>query len=265
MDQVSPVKFATLPEDIQARIIRQGKGIVSKTHQKLTMTDQVRDAGTKSFTKTEVEWLSTVHNTLLLFYGYISSAYIYRIATPIIILEPADSFIQLDRLDIEADGNRIIVGAPKLTPSFSNISDIVPDLIGRFDSTIFRSSYVTVYLNGQESDADVVLIDVRSIFLILQRRFKSVFTERATILAREWTQKALDNIVDDYPYMKMVALLGYLIFNTSVLGLNIDRNHYFTGVKTKGTIEVYEEHLEDIQKSCTILYEMISTAIAGFH
>jgi len=81
MDQsvISPGKFGTLPEDIQARIIRRAKKTVSKRQQEITIADRIENAGTKPFTKDEAKYLMKTSRDILMFFGRdrVASIYVY--------------------------------------------------------------------------------------------------------------------------------------------------------------------------------------------
>jgi hypothetical protein len=57
-DNVSPLKFSTLPPDLQARIFGQRLqgGTVTRQHRELTIEDRIPDAGTKLFSESELQW-----------------------------------------------------------------------------------------------------------------------------------------------------------------------------------------------------------------
>jgi hypothetical protein len=101
--------------------------------------------------------------------------------------------------------------------------DIIDELAGRFDTNIIKSTDISVGSdNTEEIYADIVLTDLRSMFIVLRERFTIVVPHNAIKLARQYTQKTLDNIVDDMQNERIFVLLVYLIINAVLLDIYIN-------------------------------------------
>jgi len=284
--QVSPGKFSQLPEDIRARIIRPIAGAVSRTHRDLTIAERIEDAGTKPFLKEEVEWLVNAKREVLLFYGThgnnkFSGTAEIELFTMSFEKTSTDAYLA-EMLDIRFDDNKIEFDVAGTT-RYSTKEAIIEHLIGRVDISVIKD--VDVFLTGYtiekndeseeyaeeyEGQVNMVLTDIKSIYMILYRRFIIISPDKMIAInyARTATRKILDNIVDDFaPSIineegsKLPALLGYLLFNIRMLDVDIDYMKYIKQYNKK----VIKKNLQSIQEECTKLYEILSDETAHLY
>ena len=185
MDQskpVSPGKFSQLPEDIQARIIRPIAGPVSKTQLGLTIVDRIKDAGTKPFIKDEVEWLTQIRRNIMVFAGYKESEISIKIYATSFSNHSSFAITDSVMMVIKNDIPRYNAYAPGGYSAFYR-NYIVKALTNRIDSGIISPEIVDS-LTGLDS-VDTYLTDLRSVFLILRRRFQIINEDMAVELARK--------------------------------------------------------------------------------
>ena len=280
--KVSPGKFKTLPEEIQANIIRQSVGIVSKKQQQhLDIKERIEDAGTKPFTRKEVELLfkTDKNQNVLVFLGHGDTAHIYIYYKS--IFNPGEIIGKSTVNIIEYPNERIAIHTEKEeTPEPESI--IIGWLTNRIDSGIVEPVKKTVvygsasravpagqlcsYGKGRSRgekwtvpnySATIVLTDLISVFIILKERFELVFPKGATELAQKWTLEVLNNIVDDHQATKLPALLGYLYCNVVLFGKKISVKKYITEPTMMD-----DDYLKYIENECTLLYVTLLEAIS---
>ena len=269
MDQpISPKKFATLPEDIQSRIIRSGIGqSLSRQHHKLILADRIKDAGTKPFSKSELEWLSEVRRLLLFFAEHDGSL----VATIYLILIGGQSLIGTDSYAVSYNKtNSTIIYEESEPLDFTGI-ELEQYLTGRFDSQILVPSLIEIFVPAENRTykPNLILTDLKSVFLILFRRFSVVISNHENIeedkknniirLARTWTQKYLNNVVDDHQGYKLPALLAYLLLNSAMFDLDYNVENYLSGSKI-----MTPEYVEELEHICSQLYQRLSRIIQSF-
>jgi hypothetical protein len=258
--EVSPGKFNTLPEDLRARIIRKaGGGTVTRQHREYTIEDRIQDAGTKPFIKEEIEWLLNIRKTLAIMFGYAGNCDIkilvsrfnrdstYLIETLSIGTYISDNKANISSEDTKFDGREEI-----------DKTSIRSDLIGRYDTQIIKSSNTIVsYDEEAEVDiyADVVILDLRSIFIILKRRFSLIMPTEAINLARKYTMIILNTIMDDMNGVGLYALAMYLVTNAIMFDMDVNIDDYVGEYSTKN------KTLNEFKDICLDLYNDISLVI----
>ena len=252
--EVSPSKFDTLPEDIKSRIIRRaGKGTLTKQHRELTLEDRIQDAGTKPFSESELKWFINVRRILAIMFESEKDSIIMYFHS---ILDKKWGVVtRTGRYRIE------ITNQAKLTLGLGSRefekSKIIQFLTGRFDSQTVRDIKLNKFERLPSLNFNVVILDLRSIFIILKHRFEIIVPHNSLVLARKYTQLALDNIVDDFQGVKLFSLHQYLICNALMLDVDIDTGKY------PGAYEIDDNILQEITNKCAEIYEILTFLISN--
>ena len=262
MDQpINPKKFATLPEDIQSRIIRSGIGqSLSRRHHKLTLADRIEDAGTKPFSKSELEWLFEVRRLLLFFAEHDGSL----VATMYSILIGGQGLIGTDSYAVSYNKTNSIITYEEAEPLDFTEIDLIQYLTGRFGSQILAPSSIEILVPAENRTykPNLILTDLKSVFLILFRRFNIVIPnaeDDVITLARKWTQEYLNNVVDDHQGYKLPALLAYLLLNSAMFDLDYNVENYLSGSKI-----VTSEYIKELENICKELYQRLVRITQSF-
>lgn len=257
--QISPGKFATLPEDIRARITRTaGGGVLTRQHQELTIADRVNDAGTKPFTKSEAKWIIDVRRMLSIMYEWNGTS-----KNQILISKTVRSYpilIESDVFDVIFEENNIDMDHYGSGDEYNKLT-IADVLTGRLDSGIVKEAYFPeIYLydgDNNEFVPNVILLDVRSIFLILRKRFEIIVPLENVELARKYTQVILDNIVDDFQGHRIFSLLEYLMCNVLLFDVDINAKEYIRNYEND------DISMQEVIAKCTKLYKILSSVVNG--
>jgi len=284
---VSARRFENLPEEVKARIIF-GAGAVNRSHQEYMIDERIEDAGTKPFTNDELTWLVTVKRSVVLFYSYGPNARISLIglsfysSSPLIdmgsldvIFHPIGKRIEYHNVE-EIDYNYpFIIKAELIVKELTNCIDssiirktcqnvlVAPseiDEIGEFGDFGEYSDTTDQYYEEYECDympANITLTDVRTVFLILRRRFTLMELSNCIQLARIYTQRVLDRIMDDYQSLSRGALLGYLLLTAKSLELDVHNQV----ICDYGGIKLDSEEFMHLEKQCHELYLIITEEI----
>jgi hypothetical protein len=268
MDEISPGKFSGLPEEIRSRIIRRaGAGTVTRQHRELTIADRVKTAGSSPFTQEEVEWLINVRREIIVCVVYETNAYL--------ILASMDSkrknnIVGMRELNVEISTASVWYDT-SIRPTFTvgRISPVIAirdSLIGSRDTKVDKTDNNYFIITDEEN---FVLTDVRSIFLILRKRFMIVLSDglkanqnindESTKLSREWTKNIFNVIVDDLWQQNLYTLLPYLIFNAITLELDVNMDDYIT--TWDQTLIINNEWIFKTESQCKKLYIQISDYI----
>jgi hypothetical protein len=259
--EVSPGKFDTLPEVLRSRIIREsGAGTVTGQHRELTLTDRIIDAGTKPFSKEDVKWLTTVRRDIMI--CYITDEprrYASKIGRKLLLVSMDTKYerkvmgMRYINIDLSMKENKVNYSTFLETwkPPIEKIEEILP---GCRDTRIITNR--DIFLSYGEKEY-TLLTDIRSVFLMLRRRFMIILPNNAINKAREWTQDVLDIIVDDLWEENLHTLLPYLVGNAIYLELEINMNDYIIFAD----IEMDDVFIKDTEEKCEELYDKISYAI----
>lgn len=128
-------------------------------------------------------------------------------------------------------------------------------LRGRLDSDIIRKQPGYI-IDGRLLEANVILLDLKSIFIILMERFEKAIGLNSGMKAAKATKQILDNIVDDYQNDKLPALLVYLALNAEMLGLAKSEDYI---IREQNKVKITKEYLDTtMTEKCGELYEMIN-------
>jgi len=163
----------------------------------------------------------------------------------------------------------------------------INELTNRLDTNIVKSTDIIINnvnnLIGQHDIAvfaDVVLVDIRTIFHIFKDRALIILSGnhiqnaemRAVVMAREWTQGILDNIVDYYGeklpilmmYLASMQLIEtYYLVGSSVLSFDFDDDPIDIYLH-RNVRHITTKYLDEVQTKCTDLYNNLSKVIAEF-
>jgi hypothetical protein len=258
--EVSPSEFSALPEEIRARIIRRaGGGTVTTQHREYTIEDRIYDAGTKPFSREEIDWLLNIRKTLAIMFEYNGDCDIKILIS---------KFNKNDDILIHTTSIKTYISNEGVNTYFTDIrfdgreeidkKDIRSELIGRYDTQIIKTSDTIVSYDdegGFELYANVIILDLRSIFVILKRRFNLVMPNEAINLARKYTTLIFNTIMDDIEGRKLYSLMGYLVTNAIMFDMDIDINDYI------GEFSTEEKALNEYKHACLNLYKDISLVI----
>lgn len=264
-EEVTSDNFSTLPEDIKVRILRRaGVGVLTKQHRDLITEDRIKDAGTKPFIKSEIEYLMEVRRSMGIIYENDGYSISYIIVP--LLNKSRNLYIQTQRLS-----SKVLSGSGRYTENimvkYDDTNDeysknvIIYQLINRFDSKITKhAGFIVNGLEGGievgiEVEANIVLTDIRSIFIVLRERFMNVASDTAINLARKYTKKAFNNIVNDMQHKKIFALLIYCITNAILLDLNVDLHKYMSPYIWEST------DTKDITERCNVLHSILTDVI----
>ena len=260
--QVNPELFSALPSIIQAKILRLAGATVCVQHLELTLVDRIEDAGTFSFIESEVEWLLDVRREILILTEYKNIAYTDNIipflSTGIGNMKDAGGHYFSSKDGKVGFRERLLIRGGR------HEEDVVKWITGCIDTRCTKSPDVMRRIehddNPRLSDDEtcMVLLDIRSIFLILKKRFSDIAPERMKDLTRSYTRKTLDRIMK---HCKVISFYAYLLTNAEVLELepcwalynNIDGQ------------DIYLALIYIIKKESLKLYNMISEAIASMY
>jgi hypothetical protein len=258
--EISPSKFATLPENIRFRIIREsGGGTVTTKHRDLTIQERIIDAGTKPFLKSEIEYLLNVRRSMLIMYENNGDSRIYILLPVWNRISHNVPYQGILSTWIDDDSVRLLLHRNKEATILND--EIVKDLLNRFDSNIIKDTCHNINIVDivlyDKFQANIILTDLRSMFIILRERFKITSPNDAIKLARKYTQNAFNNIVNDFQGSRIFSLIMYLTSNAMLLDLDIDSLTYLFPFTKK------LNDTEEIVKKCTELYEIISDIISN--
>ena len=235
----------------------------------------------KPFTKEEIRWILNVRRTLAIMWSKEGVAQIRMFTSKIDKKAKVLTETEIFDIDVEKDGSKAFFGQFGRGEEIIK-NRVVEDLTGRLDTQIMRDSeyevlgteYGVLGTDGEEEEfdvyADIIILDIRSIFLILRERFELVSPERAIETARKYTINILNTIVDDLGLCpnanffakkftmqgtKMFVLMGYLMCNATLFDMDIIVESY------NGRRRIDDEILTRVSNVCTDLYERIILVI----
>lgn len=275
-----------IPEDILARIIRRsGKGSILNKHRDLTLNERIGDASTLQFKVVEIKEVLEHINILGIFMcrniPMMSHGIVYRKRSSEFIVHQ-EFYIQADDID---PGNSVY----HISFSDDGYDLITSDKI----INILIHNFEAVDKNGLIQHIDTAIPDIHTVYEMYRRRFikvVEVFTEKSTDFdeiedlpfyeksyidydkAKELAVKAtinfLDQVVehftedvDDIRYDKLPSLFVYLLMSGSCLKV-INFKYYEDKYNTFFIIN--PDTLEDIERECNKLYEIIKITIPYF-
>jgi len=143
--------------------------------------------------------------------------------------------------------------------------DIYEKLDGRLDTNIIKISK-DEYVDTKGLKANIVLLDLHSIWLILYERFNTLNSVDSAHKASRATQRILDNIVNHYaPYIiseskefndLSPALLVYLATSADILGLIEFKDYVNSAI-----LGIDDEYLKTVACKCRKLYHLIRNTL----
>lgn len=282
-EEINPHEFATLPEELKAKIIRTGIGkIITKKYAQITLDDRITDACNKPFSKDEIEWLLHKNDKILIFFELDYYMEMYTFAKiddelwkiiDVLVSQYSNELFSYYHFRINFPEEMELLRLP-IRKEY-----LVDKLVNRFDTKIIKETRgldkiedyiidsILVYMDYEDIFfpvrlADIVLLDIRSIYFIFKERFEIIGINNPEQLARECAQRVLNNILNDMQDYKMPALLGYLVKNVSLLS---GESNLLSKYLHFNTIEPTEEYLQDVTYKCSMLYQILTDYISDIY
>jgi len=225
--------------------------------------------GTKPFTRKEIKYLLDVRRMIMIMVENIGNSRAYILVSKTdrtvgVLVESETFFVTVFE---ENDGNKIVIDNQGSGEEWGKVA-LTNALDGRLDTKIIEETFIPVVDNPSTDNdyANLILLDLRSIFLILKYRFEAVNQEKADILARKYTQYVLDTVMNDMsgtdpegPIMYgLYSLLQYLMCNALILDVNVNFQEYY------GEHRLNDSKVNDmIVNQCNELYDILSNIISG--
>jgi hypothetical protein len=247
--EVSSSEFSMLPEDIRA--------VPSpEQHREYAIEDQVEDVGTKSFNEEEINWLLNIRKTIAIMYEYNGISDIGTLVSKFNSNYLTETTMMYTY--VWNDGAKISLQNIKFKDGNEEIKKkaIRNNLVGRYDTQIIRRSKNIISYRAKDHEifADVIIPDLRSIYILLKRRF-NLITDESINLARKYTMIILNRIMDDMQGTRIYALIAYLLTNAIMFDMDININDYV------GNFSKEEKTLNEFKNSCIDLYNDISLVV----
>jgi len=149
----------------------------------------------------------------------------------------------------------------------SSKESLYSKLVGRLDSEIVIISEGDI-IDANLPRANIILLDIRSMFWILNKRFNDINATNPSFKAANVVRQILDKFMDDYGTAinnelesnsdKLPALLIYLAVNAEMLGLVRLEDYILTD-----EVKITKKYLENITDKCDELYRLINNVLVN--
>ena len=155
------------------------------------------------------------------------------------------------------------------TFGFDNKTSIIKDLTqakiaGDFYADIDFSEINEAMPPEEAFNPNVALLDLRSMFIIFKKRYQILDVKDVTELTRKATLRFLTD-VQSSELINVPILFAYLVYNTHILELELDRNYMEDIVDLKDKAGAYyelsQENLGMFNENCDYLYLQLIQAI----